>query len=175
MSCTFFTRKKIVVFFTDAITNGVPVYFNDTGTDTITIIKEYPEKENWHDVELLRQSSNRYKVRISAINENNVAPIMGWVDKEQCGVWLWGKWIKPEFCIVSLYRMPGQLYPFVKIIDKYAHGFDKVAKDSPIKGAHYHTSYDENKGHSISSFYSYINQLPEGKYKVIDGQIVKIQ
>ena len=45
--------KNIVVFFTDAITNGVLVYSNDTGTDSITIIKEYPEKENWHDVEIL--------------------------------------------------------------------------------------------------------------------------
>ena len=121
----FSQEKNIVVFFSDALTNGVPVYSNDTGSDRITIIKEYPEKENWHDVEILGQSNNRYKVCISAINENNVAPIMGWVDKEQCGVWLWGKWIKPEFCIVSLYRMPGQLYPFVKIIDKFAHGFDK--------------------------------------------------
>ena len=120
----FSQENNLVVFFTDAITNGVPVYSNDTSTDRITIIKEYSEKENWHDVEILGKSNNRYKVRISAINENNVAPIIGWVDKEQCGVWLWGKWTKPGSCIVFLYRMPGQ-YPFVKIKDKYAHGFDK--------------------------------------------------
>ncbi len=117
--------ENFVVFFTDAITNGVPVYSNDTGTDRITIIQEYLEKENWHDVEILRKSNNRYKVRIIAINENDVTPIIGWVDKEQCGVWLRGKWTNPELSIVSLYRMPGQLYPFVKLTDKYANGFHK--------------------------------------------------
>ena len=119
--------KNIVVFFTDAITNGVPVYSNDTGIDIITNIKEYPEKENWHDVEILMKSNNRYKVRIISINENNVTPIIGWVDKEQCGVWLRGKWIKPELSILSFYCMPSQLYPFTKITDKYAYGFDKYA------------------------------------------------
>ena len=70
-------ENNLVVFFADAITSGIPVYSNDTNTDTIAVVKEYPEKENWHDVELLGQSKNRYKVRIIAINENDVAPIVG--------------------------------------------------------------------------------------------------
>ena len=46
----FSQENNLVLFFTDAITNGVPVYSNDTSTDRITIIKEYSEKENWHTV-----------------------------------------------------------------------------------------------------------------------------
>ena len=45
--------------------------------------------------------------------------------------------------------------------------------DGIIEGAHYRTSNDRNRGHSISDFVSYISQLPEGNYIVINGQIVK--
>ena len=43
----FSQENNLVVFFVDAITNGVPVYSNDTCTNSISIVKEYPEKENW--------------------------------------------------------------------------------------------------------------------------------
>ena len=120
-----FSQENLVVFFADAITNAVPVYSCDTGIDCIATIKEDPEKENWHEVKILGQSNNRYKVRIIAINEDNVTPIDGWVDKEQCGVWLWGKSIKTNLWAVRLYHVPGQLYPFIKITDKYIDGFDR--------------------------------------------------
>ncbi len=120
-----FSQENLVVFFTDAITNGVPVYSCDTGVDSIATVKEDPEKENWHDVKIIGQSESRYKVSITAINEDNVAPINGWVDKEQCGVWFWGKSIKTDLWAVSLYNMPDRPYPFIKITDKHIDGFDK--------------------------------------------------
>jgi hypothetical protein len=42
-----------------------------------------------------------------------------------------------------------------------------------ISGAHFKTSYNPNKGHSVSDFFGYISQLPEGHYEVINGKIVK--
>ena len=42
-------EEKLVVFFTDAITSGVPVYSDDTDTISIAIVREYAEKENCHD------------------------------------------------------------------------------------------------------------------------------
>ena len=56
---------------------------------------------------------------------------------------------------------------------QYSHHFDKIAHDGRIKGAHYNTSYDVSKGHNIFDFFSYINQLPERQYEMIDGQIVR--
>lgn len=123
----FSQEENLVVFFTDAVTNSVPVYSSDTTIVSFTTVKEDPEKENWHEVEILGQSDNRYQVRITAINEENVAPINGWVDKEQCGVWFWGRLIKPEYCVVSLYYKPEQSNPFIKISDKYPDSFDKYA------------------------------------------------
>jgi len=117
-------ENNLVVFFADAITSGIPVYSNDTNTDTIAVVKEYPEKENWHDVELLGQSKNRYKVRIIAINENDVAPIVGWVEKDQCGVWLHSRYIEPQFFIVELYSKPGQLKPFMTLKSKNCYNID---------------------------------------------------
>ena len=123
----FSQKDNLVVFFTDAITNSVPVYADDTTIVSYTSVKEDTEKENWHDVEILEQSNNRYKVCITAINEENIAPITGWVDKEQCGVWFWGRWTKPENCIVSLYQMPGLLCSFIKITGKYPDCFDNYS------------------------------------------------
>ena len=56
---------------------------------------------------------------------------------------------------------------------QYSHHYDRIAHDGIIEGAHYRTSNDRNRGHSISDFVSYISQLPEGNYIVINGQIVK--
>jgi len=50
---------------------------------------------------------------------------------------------------------------------------DGIAHDRMISGAHFKTSYDPNKGHSVSDFLGYISQLPEGHYEVINGKIVK--
>lgn len=69
----FSQEKKFVVFFTDAITNSVPVYSSDTASVSFTSVKEDAEKENWHDVEILGKSNNRYKVCITAINEEDAA------------------------------------------------------------------------------------------------------
>ena len=123
----FSQENNLVVFFTDAITSSVPVYSNDTAIVSFTTIQEDTMRENWHDVELIAQSNTRYKVRITAINEENVAPIIGWVDKEQCGVWFWGRLIKPEYYVVSLFHIPEQLYPFIKITERYPDSFDKYA------------------------------------------------
>ena len=106
-------EEKLVVFFTDAITSGVP------------------------DVEILGQSKNRYEVRIIAINENNIAPIVGWVDKVRCGVWLRGKNINSGLWSVSLYRSPSKLNPFMEIMDKYIDGFGTYTNDKAVPVLNY--------------------------------------
>jgi len=126
-------ENNLVVFFADAITSGIPVYSSDTCTNSIAIVKEYPEKENWHDVELLGQSKNRYKVRIIAINETNVAPIVGWVEKDQCGVWLHSRYIKPQLFIVELYAELGQIKPFITLKSKNCYDIDDADADAYSK------------------------------------------
>lgn len=123
----FSQEKNLVVFFTDAITQAVPIYSDDSTSECLATIKEDAEKENWHDVELLEKSNSRYKVRIVSINDSNVKPICGWVNKEECGVWLRGESSKGNVWTVNLYRMPGQLTPFIRIKDDYLDAFDKYA------------------------------------------------
>jgi hypothetical protein len=122
-----FSQENLVVFFTDAITNGVLVYSSDTSNDSVAIINEDSEKENWHDVEILGQLNNRYRVRIIAINENNIEPIYGWVDKEQCGVWLHSRYIQPDLFVVSLYDYPGQSIPYMTLKSQNCYDFEKYS------------------------------------------------
>ena len=128
----FSQEENLSVFFLDAETNSVPVYSNDTDNDIITNIKEFSSKENWHDIEILGKSGKRYKVCIVSCFDEDEAPINGWIDKEQCGVWLDGRFINPNLSIVNLYLMPDQPYPFLKITDQYADGFGKYTNGKAV-------------------------------------------
>lgn len=125
----FSQEENFEAFFVDAITKAVPVYANDTGNDIITNIREFTEEENWHGVEILEKSDKRYKVRITSCVDENPVPINGWIDKEQCGVWLYGEFINLSLTIVSFYLTPNQPYPFLKITDTFADGFGKYTND----------------------------------------------
>lgn len=127
-----FSQETLSVFFVDAVTKSVPVYANDSDTKSFTNIRESKEKENWNDVEILDQSNNRYKVCITPYSDENATPINGWVDKEQCGVLLFGKYIDKNLTVVSLYLTPDQPYPFLKITDQYADDFRKYTNDKAV-------------------------------------------
>ena len=124
-----FAQKSLIVFFVDATTDSIPIYCCDKDTTSFYIIKENEQEENWHNVELLEQSNNRYKVRITSCKEDATTPIIGWVDKEQCGVWLWGKKMSSKLWTFRLYRKPEQLHPFVRIVDEDIDGFGKYTND----------------------------------------------
>lgn len=54
-----------------------------------------------------------------------------------------------------------------------AHRLDLVAGDGPVSGAKLQaTSNEWSSGHSITNFMQYVQSLPVGKYKVVNGQIV---
>ena len=72
----------------------------------------------------------------------------------------------------------GSLQTAVKGVDtyQYSHKYDKVAGYEIIKGANVmKTKETEEAGNSINDFYDYIKNLPQGRYKIINGQIVKIE
>lgn len=57
---------------------------------------------------------------------------------------------------------------------QYSHEYDRIAGDQDIKGAKQQTtSKDKEDGHSIADFLKYINTLPQGVYKFIDGKLVQ--
>ena len=57
---------------------------------------------------------------------------------------------------------------------QYSHENDKVAGNEPIKGAQLmNTSNDSDAKHSIGDFYNYIKNLPQGRYTIENGKIVK--
>lgn len=125
-------QENLVVFFTDAVTDSIPIYCNDTDMEIYTKIKEDLQKENWHDVELLDISNSRYRVRIIPINETNTLPIEGWLDKRQCGVWLWGKNGGLNLWTFCLYDTLGQLEPSIKVTDNYIDGFEKYTNNKAV-------------------------------------------
>ena len=56
---------------------------------------------------------------------------------------------------------------------QYSHKDDYIAGNKPEQGAEQEdTSKDKNQTHHISDFIQQIQTLPEGKYKIVDGQIV---
>jgi hypothetical protein len=126
---SFSQENNLVVFFRDAITDSIPIYSSETSTDYIAKIKEDPELENWHDVEILKVSNNRYKVHIMPLNDTNVAPVDGWVEKAQCGVWLRAWHQEGELFIVRLYSEPGKSFPFLKLFDKMPDDFGKYTNE----------------------------------------------
>lgn len=57
---------------------------------------------------------------------------------------------------------------------QYSHKNDDWAGNAAIKGAQQmETSDDDDKGHSITSFFDYINSLPPGNYKYVNGKFVR--
>lgn len=56
---------------------------------------------------------------------------------------------------------------------QFSHSNDPVAGNDSMQGAdQINTSDDKDQGHSIFYFMNQISKLPEGKYKVVNGQIV---
>ena len=124
---TLFSQDKqgnIEVFFRDAITESVPVFKTKTDTICIATIKENNQDENWHDIEILEKSKKRYKVIITSFNEFPNVVVEGWVDREQCGVWLHGKLdVIHELWTVNIYSKPGSSHPKEILIDRNYGGF----------------------------------------------------
>ena len=57
---------------------------------------------------------------------------------------------------------------------QYSHLLDIVAKYTPVWGANMMpTETSWQKGHSINSFFKYISTLPEGRYKYVNGELIK--
>ena len=114
------SQEPFSTFFADAVTKDVPVYSNDTCANHFTIIREYEEKENWHNVEIWEKSDNRYKVHITLYQDSTATPpIDGWIDKEQCGVWLYSISLKQSLWNVYFYKKPDQSCPFLRITSKF--------------------------------------------------------
>ncbi len=55
---------------------------------------------------------------------------------------------------------------------QYSHANDRYAKNDRIEGANFMET-DDSKGHSIGDYFDYINSLPAGTYKFINGEFVK--
>lgn len=56
---------------------------------------------------------------------------------------------------------------------QYSHKNDDWAGNTAIKGAQQMETSDDDKGHSITSFFDYINSLPPGNYKYVNGKFVR--
>jgi RHS repeat-associated protein len=58
---------------------------------------------------------------------------------------------------------------------QFSHSKDDFAGNDPMPGAiQMDTKSDKNQGHSIFGFFDQIQNLPVGKYKVVDGKIVPV-
>ncbi|MFC7526829.1 hypothetical protein ACFQRK_22930 [Parapedobacter sp. GCM10030251] len=57
---------------------------------------------------------------------------------------------------------------------QFSHSGDKVAGNDDMPGAiKIDTSTDRQQGHSIFGFMEQIRNLPTGKYKIVNGKIVR--
>jgi hypothetical protein len=62
-------------------------------------------------------------------------------------------------------------YQFTNYHDNVA-GHNPLSPYGYIEGAKVNTDFDENKGHSLTDFWEQVRNLPQGKYRVVNGQIV---
>jgi hypothetical protein len=63
-------------------------------------------------------------------------------------------------------------YQFTNYHDDVASNAWLLSPYGYIEGAEVHTDFDESKGHSLSDFWEQVRNLPEGKYRFENGQIV---
>jgi hypothetical protein len=127
-----FSQENMMAFFTNATKDSVAVYSDAVSEECFVKVKEDEQKEVYFDVEILEKSEKRYKVKIYSFNDNNAEPILGWVDKEQCGVWLHGRYIKDNFWVVQLYEKPGYAEPIIRLTDTFLDEFGKYSNNSPV-------------------------------------------
>lgn len=155
---SLFSQENFVAFFRDAITNGVPVFTDDSCHTSFTVIKEDCEKENWHDLEILEKSGNRFKVLITSPYENNFEPVTGWIEREQCGVFLKGRYITPGQFDVRLYKEVGANVPFLTLSSTYGDDY---------------SSFDDNKAVPVLDIDERCGQFWIKTALRIEGKIVE--
>jgi RHS repeat-associated protein len=63
-------------------------------------------------------------------------------------------------------------YQFSNFHDKTASNGWLLSPYGYIEGAEVHTSYDKNKGHSLTDFWEEVKSLPQGRYRIDAGHIV---
>jgi RHS repeat-associated protein len=63
-------------------------------------------------------------------------------------------------------------YQFTNYHDKVASNGWLLSPYGYIEGAEVHTDFDKDNGHPLTDFWDQIRNLPEGKYRIVNGQIV---
>lgn len=70
-------------------------------------------------------------------------------------------------------KLEAQKHSKLGDIFQFSHEFDGLAGNEKIKGATFmETSNNKKKGHGIIHFLEYIQDLPQGKYIIVNGQLV---
>jgi hypothetical protein len=65
----------------------IKIYADSTKMDCIAVIKDSKENEQWSQLTMHDESTNRFLVSIA--NEPTIIHLYGWIDKTDCSVALW--------------------------------------------------------------------------------------
>lgn len=128
-----FSNEHLVVFLQDAKSEKVCVYVSETSDDVCAEIMEDSLLENWHIVEILDNGENRYNVIIRSEQYPQAFMVKGWIKKENCGVYLYGRQRYNDQYVVNMYQSPHDSKPQKTLLSIYPDCFPQgESRSSPV-------------------------------------------
>lgn len=116
-------------FLKDAETQPVYVYESSISHKIIAEIQEDTLFENWHEVEILKIHRKRFFVLVKDLYYPKGTVIRGWINKEDCAVFLNGRYIKEGMWIVRLYDKFADEEPSMVLTSNPDAMFDDVKSE----------------------------------------------
>lgn len=87
--CLWGISSALTCFFKNAGEYPIPVFRSAYSNKCISEVQDDTINECWSEVEIIKKQGDRYKVKIH--NESLMVHLIGWISKEECGVYLYPK------------------------------------------------------------------------------------
>lgn len=119
----FSAHENLTVFLRNAKSVKTLIYVSETSNDVCAEIMEDSLLENWHSVEIIGYNENRYKVILRSEQYPQTFMVIGWIDKGNCGVYLYGRQRLHNQYAVNLYQTPQDSKPLKTLLNTYPDSF----------------------------------------------------
>ena len=138
LACTFcitgcFTSKNTAsLFLKDAVSKPVYIYKSSRSNKVTAVLREDTLLENWNDVTIEKIRKKRYYVSVSDIFHQRSNEIRGWINKDECAVYLKERGIQVDnpnyydYYVIRFFNKPADRKPAI-VLTSDDHGvFDNI-------------------------------------------------
>jgi len=118
-----YSQENLTVFLRGAKYEKVCVYVSEKNDKVCAEIQEDSLLENWHNVEIIGNGKNRYNVIIRSEQHPNTFMVKGWINKKNCGVYLYGRHRLNNQYAVNVYQSPHDSKPIMTLLNTCPDSF----------------------------------------------------